>query len=281
MKRLKATQVFSFLGGIYFLLYFILPENLLTKIGVSQAHSSITKGFIIIGTMAFGVGIINLIQIHLGKIARSDSSSFYSYILLITLGSTFFFGIIDWQFDREVIRQNSIKSAYILYFESKKSQITQVERENLRRYTPYCFEKLGNNQEVLDCLKKTDLSTIEKYSTNLNNFSTNISKILHDGFFVPLGSSMFALLAFYVASAAFRAFRVRSLDASLLMLSALIVVLGQTSIGVSVWSGFPAMRNWLLAIPNSAAFRGISLGASIAGLILSIRIWLSLDEEDV
>ena len=44
----------------------------------------------------------------------------------------------------------------------------------------------------------------------------------------PIVSTMFALLAFYVASAAFRAFRAKNVDAVLLLTMALIVLIGQT-----------------------------------------------------
>jgi hypothetical protein len=47
----------------------------------------------------------------------------------------------------------------------------------------------------------------------------------------PVVSMMFALLAFYVASAAFRAFRAKNIEAILLLITALIVLIGQTKDG--------------------------------------------------
>jgi hypothetical protein len=118
---------------------------------------------------------------------------------------------------------------------------------------------------------------VEKESVR-HSVVADVSLFLHEGIFVPLGSSMFALLSFYIASAAFRAFRLRSFEAGLLMVTAVLVVFGQVSFIAAYWDGFALIRNWLLTVPNTAAFRGISLGASVASIVLAIRVWLSMDK---
>lgn len=100
------------------------------------------------------------------------------------------------------------------------------------------------------------------------------------GVFSPLSSSMFSLLAFFMAAAAFRAFRVRNIEAALMVAAASLVILGQTPFGVRLIEFLPALRLWLLEVPNSAAFRAIAIGSSVAALVLAFRMWLSLDRDE-
>lgn len=93
----------------------------------------------------------------------------------------------------------------------------------------------------------------------------------------PLGAAMFALLAFYIASASYRAFRARSLEASILLAAAVLVMLGNAPIGKLIWEQFPIVSKWLLDIPNMAGQRAILIGAAIGGFATSLRILLGLE----
>ncbi|MCY3020542.1 MAG: hypothetical protein NTW87_16090, partial [Planctomycetota bacterium] len=106
---------------------------------------------------------------------------------------------------------------------------------------------------------------------------TGLYKCLFDGLFVSLGAAMFSLLAFYIASAAYRAFRVKSAEALLMMVAALLVMLGQIPFGGYLWGRFPEVRLWVLQVFSTPAFRGIALGAAVALLAMAMRMWLSLE----
>ncbi len=90
----------------------------------------------------------------------------------------------------------------------------------------------------------------------------------------PLSSGIWSLLAFYVASASYRAFRARSLEASVLLFSAVLVMLGAAPVGALIWKQLPKIQQWLLNVPNMAGQRGIIIGAAIGGFVTSLRILL-------
>jgi hypothetical protein len=102
-------------------------------------------------------------------------------------------------------------------------------------------------------------------------------------------AAMFATLAFYIISAAYRAFRVKSVEATLMMVAALIVMLGMIPIGQWLTSALPErgsflsnlrldnISNWVLTTLNAPAQRAISFGLGIGALAIALRVWLSLE----
>jgi hypothetical protein len=95
---------------------------------------------------------------------------------------------------------------------------------------------------------------------------------------VPLQSTMFALLAFFIASAACRAMKIRTFEASLLLAAAVIVMLGRVPAGAQLWSGMPRLAEWIMEIPNLAAQRGILIGVALGSVGMSLRIILGIEK---
>jgi hypothetical protein len=105
----------------------------------------------------------------------------------------------------------------------------------------------------------------------------------YNNLYVPMQATMFSLLAFFIASAAFRAFRIRKIDAGLLAIAALIVMIGRVPIGQWLTSSLPiglqlpTWANWLLEWPQNAAKRGIAIGAGLGVMATGLRIILGIE----
>ena len=100
---------------------------------------------------------------------------------------------------------------------------------------------------------------------------------LFENFQIPLGATMFSLLAFFVASAAFRAFRARTPEATLLLIAAVLVMIGRVPIGYYIWHGFPDLVEWIMTVPNTAAKRGILFGADLGLISMALRVLLGIE----
>jgi uncharacterized membrane protein HdeD (DUF308 family) len=107
------------------------------------------------------------------------------------------------------------------------------------------------------------------------------------GILSPVTSTMFALLAFYIASAAYRAFRARTVIATILLVSAVLVMLGRVPTGEMLWPpfhflglqvpGVAQISDWLLNVPNMAAKRAITIGLGLGGSATALKIVLGIE----
>jgi hypothetical protein len=100
---------------------------------------------------------------------------------------------------------------------------------------------------------------------------------IYDHVFGPANATLFALLAFFVASAAFRAFRARSLEAALLLGAAILMMLGRAPLGRAISDVFPDVAQWLLDVPSNGGRRAIMMGAAIGAIATGLRVILGLE----
>ncbi len=114
-------------------------------------------------------------------------------------------------------------------------------------------------------------------------------KVIYDAVFVPLGATMFSLLAFFVASASYRAFRAKTREATVLLLAAFIILVGRTPLGhmltfwaleLPEWLHFlyiPNLSAWILSAPNLAGQRAIMIGISLGIIATSMKLILGIE----
>jgi hypothetical protein len=329
-RRAALVRIVTLLGGVYFFLHFLLPESALVALGIHERHESITNGFIVVGAMAIGLGLINLVMGHGGKLVftfgqwMNGLSSSYD-IRQVQLIGEFANRIVDDEQDaarRGVVpslaervaaltrysreKLDSIAAASLAASSSSSSEAHTALAVELQRAADALRGPLellqGADFSALNEANKAILgefvdganrlggaySALRQSDQSMTIFS-RLYEVLYDGLFVQLGAAMFSLLGVYIAAAAYRAFRVRTLESALMMTAAVVVMLGQISavflmlklgsFGEDAYTVLPKVRQWLLEVPNSAAFRAIRLGAGVAGLMLAIRMWLSIESK--
>ena len=108
-------------------------------------------------------------------------------------------------------------------------------------------------------------------------------------FFTPLSATMFALLAFFVASASYRAFKIRNAEATVLLVSGILIMLGRVPLGAWLtkwtlsipwlsWLHLPNIQEWLYQYPNAAGARAIMIGIGLGIVGTSLRVILGIEK---
>jgi len=298
----KLLLVFlTFIGGFYFFLEFFLPE----KIGnfeFGKYDDQVLHGLKVMWIMAIGLGIINLIRIHGTVVIHRKAGLRNSLVLLLAFFFTMTVESLSFYNDVKINRWRVLQE-FISDIEAKQTELSPIPRlrafeqslsanDSLQNYS----ELIKTNNLLIECFVTAACSSEEVSSlfTKLNSLLliedkqitekqsdtvTQLLSLMKDGFFIPLGASMYALLAFFVASAAFNSFRVRSFEAFIMMVAAVLVILGQIPQGqLYISEHLPLVRSWVLRYVSTPAFRAIAFGASIAALSMAVRMWLSLEK---
>ncbi len=101
--------------------------------------------------------------------------------------------------------------------------------------------------------------------------------------YYPLSATMFALLAFFVASASYRAFRARNVEATMLLAAAFILMLGRVPIGDWITAWLPEgyrmgnAADWIMDFPQTAGQRAIMIGIALGVVSSALRVILGLE----
>lgn len=197
-KRELPRLVTSVVGIIVLLSFFIKQPGLNSLAGLLQNWG------IVVAAFALGLASLNLVRVHLKRIAKRSEDWFTSVVLLVFLIGMTAVGIA----------QTTTGTIYAFWF-------------------------------------------------------NNLYNTCH----ATVGS----LLAFYVSTAAYRAFRAKNLESVFLLASALVVMIGMAPIGYAVSPSLPKAADWLVNIINMAGQRGIMITAGIGGIAASLRVLIGIE----
>ncbi len=93
----------------------------------------------------------------------------------------------------------------------------------------------------------------------------------------PLEAAFLSLLVFFIATAVYRALRVRTWEMALFALSAVIVLVGSAPFMEVVSPLLPAAKEWVVNVPALAGVRGILLGVALGIIATGARLLTGID----
>lgn len=95
--------------------------------------------------------------------------------------------------------------------------------------------------------------------------------------YIPFQATVFALLAFYIASAAYRSFKAKNLESAVLLIASVFVMLSKITLGEAMWDKIPLIGEWIVDAPSSAGRRAIIFGGYLGMITMFIRIFFGLE----
>jgi hypothetical protein len=245
---------------------------------IKSLEDTFPKWIQIIMSFTMLLGAFSLLQINLHKISRKADGWGYSLTLVIGFMTMAALGFLSgsWpMFEKEVQIGQKL---WLISEDNKSSKQVTVTKSEKDAEGNLTLEVVGEGQTVperapADRLKGTFMAWVN-----------SAQQVLFVGVFKSAQATMFSLLAFFVASASFRAFRVKSKEAGLLMGAAFIVMLGNVPIGnliskylayipfIGPYLDIAMIKEWIMAYPSSAAQSAILVGAMLGYISASMKI---------
>ena len=241
LKRYIPIGIVAFFGSLTLFGWFIDNESV-----EAFVNDDATQWYDIIASFAIFLGALNLLKLQFLKVVKRQSGWQYSVVAI----ASFFFAFTIGFF---------MKGAF---FVGEEVYFTQGAAE----------------QAILASGSSETVKAVE-WGAHIST-EGGLFKWMFDNIFTPLSATMFALLAFYVASASYRAFRARNFEATLLLLAGIIIMLGRVPVGSLIT---PWMVMYLLVfvgtifMANYFKDRKIIFGSFVVGLLGVTAIGIGMD----
>ena len=231
LKRYIPIGIVAFFGSLTLFGWFIDNESI-----EAFVNDDATQWYDIIASFAIFLGALNLLKLQFLKVVKRQSGWQYSVVAI----ASFFFAFTIGFF---------MKGAF---FVGEEVYFTQ-----------------GAAEQAILAAGSTETVKAVEWGAHIST-EGGLFKWMFDNIFTPLSATMFALLAFYVASASYRAFRARNFEATLLLLAGIIIMLGRVPVGSLIT---PWMVMYLLVFVGTIFVntyirsRKIVFGVFVLGLV--------------
>ncbi|MDA3871055.1 MAG: hypothetical protein PF551_01720 [Candidatus Marinimicrobia bacterium] len=283
-----------FIVGVTMLASWFIPHS---PFDAFEIHA--TQWFDIIASFAMILGAMNLLKLQSSKLIHRKSGWQYSLAAILGFFLTLTFGFI-------------LKGGHFLVLQDVGNNPTAVVNELSQELQIdngvanifYAIPETGDGIKI-----KKQYYTQNKAIEFKNRLETagavvEVKEVVWGGHlqenntyfawifknvFTPLSATMFALLAFFVASASYRAFRVRNLEATILLVAGIIIMIGRVPLGVFITNWIPKtsifsflrleiLQEWIYQYPNAAGARAIMIGIGLGIVGTSLRVILGIEK---
>ena len=207
LRRYIPILIVGFFGSFTLFGWFINNETVEAFI-----NDDATQWYDIIASFAIFLGALNLLKLQFLKVLKRQSGWQYSVVAIVSFFAVFIIGFF-------------MRGAFIVDIPATDVQETYFTQKSA--------------EEAIVQLKDSGVDatiTPAPWGAHIQT-EGGLFKWMFDNVFTPLSATMFALLAFYVASASYRAFRARNFEATLLLLAGIIIMIGRVPAGglISSW----------------------------------------------
>jgi hypothetical protein len=291
MKK-RLPLLLGFLAGGFALAEFYIPAR-----GVHTVQSFLLEAGGVLAAAAFVLGGINVIQVNIPVIRKRRQD--WQYKLVLILGAVIMLlagiawhdmgaqpepGVVSYDTPgdstRATVKVTADRDDAEVSIDDRAFEPAPVTRavdagahSVAVRSANAGFEDYRGSVTLL----AGQTATVHARLRMLWGISGRVYTWLYDHVFAPCNATMFALLAFFIASAAFRAFRARNVESALLLGSAILIMIGLVPLGRAISSLFPDLAEWIIEIPNNAGRRAIMMGAALGAIATSLRVILGIE----
>ena len=262
MKR----QIPVFLVGLFGL--FMIFQYFVPHESSEWIYEYLLDWTIIIGVFAMALGLWSMVRVSVEKIRTQKPHWGYSYISLIGLLTMMLFGFTSKNGESWGWFFPFIACANLTYLMLIQARVSK-DKKGMYLGLSAVFLVVSILISVYDNTWAFHFQTAE-------GLRSTMFVAFFDHILIPIFATMFSLLAFFIASAAYRAFRARNVLATLLLLAALIVML-RFNPYLPAPAFFSKMSNWLMNVPNLAAQRAIIVGIGLGIVATALKVILGIE----
>lgn len=212
--------------GVIMMLHFFLPENTMLY---KTMMEWVTNSTIVVGVFGLFIGLASLVHNHGNRIARRSPGWGYSVITLSFTAIVALTGIISQNVGPSVVSKPLDKYNY----DNRKNQDHTLITHTLFGYKDETYKT--------NLVAAANADAPEMKGEEITVRKVPLFMFFYNYVIMPMGATTFSLLAFYMITATYRAMRAKSWEASLLLISSIIILIGQVPI-----EEIPLIGKWIM-----------------------------------